>query len=165
MQFSISEILAVTLFVSLTAGSILRHAQGNKFLLVLGAVSIGLAAAGPWVLTMRRRNGAIAGRWGIGEIAWLAIGANFLIMLLWNLLFAPEKAAAERWLIAACLLCAAALLATVVISLVRWLTVAMGASTPSDRRWFVNRPTNVIGIALVVWFSLLGSLLLLLEQI
>ena len=99
--------MMVTAIVSIAAASILRSAQGNILLATLGTVSIGVAASGPWLLIMHRRAGTLVGRWGIGELAWFSLGANFLLMMVWNLLFVPEPAEASRWMIVAGVLCCA----------------------------------------------------------
>jgi hypothetical protein len=158
MQFSLAELLSVMVIVCITAACTLRNTHGEMVLSTLVAVSMGLAATGPWILLTRRRAGTLSGRWGIGELAWLSLGFNCWALFAVGLL-APQASLANHWLALVGILSAATIFAALIIALSRMLTAAIGGKPSGGRPWFIRRWTNAAGIVLLMWFIVLEFLL------
>ena len=158
MQFSLAELLSLLVIASLTAACTLRNTHGEIVLSTVVALSMGVAATGPWILLMRRRAGTLSGRWGIGELAWFSLGFNCWALVAVGLL-APEPSLANHWLQLVGVLCAATIFAALIIAVSRMLTAAFGGTISGGRPLFTRRWTNVAGIVLLAWFTLLEFLL------
>jgi len=163
MQFSLAELLSLLVIASVTAACTLRNTHGEIVLSTVVALSMGVAATGPWILLMRRRAGTLSGRWGIGELAWFSLGFNCWALFAVGLL-APEPSLANHWLQLVGVLCAATIFAALIIAVSRMLTAAIGGKISGGRPWFVRRWTNFAGIVVLVWFTVLEFLLAALGQ-
>jgi hypothetical protein len=158
MQFSLAELLSLLVIASVTAACTLRNTHGEIVLSTVVALSMGVAATGPWILLMRRRAGTLSGRWGIGELAWFSLGFNC-----WNLfaigLFSPEPSLANHWLQLVGALCAATVLVVFTIAVARQLAGVISGQPRGQRFGFVDRWTDKAGLVLVIWFIALEFLL------
>jgi hypothetical protein len=153
-NFSLAELMIVVAAIGITAAAAgVRDAAIRKdsIAITLGtALAMGAAVAGPPLLGLRIRRGALSLPLGLGETAWGGLGLYFLPLVAWNLLSPDDRLSAEHWLTIAGVLSGGIALAATIVGGLRALMWLVGAPRGPRRDWFAPRWTNVIGGALVL---------------
>jgi len=153
-NYSLAELLILVAAIAITAaGAGVREATAERDSLALTlctALAMGTAVAGPPLLGLRLRRGALSLPLGLGEIAWGALGLYFLPLLAWNLVSPDDRLSAGNWLTIAGVLSGGTALAAAVVGCLRAVMWLVGAPRGPRHNWFAPRWTNAFGGILVL---------------